>query len=194
MSTAIRDKWNRRYRNSTEPPRAAPVLRDNMHLLPDSGNALDLACGLGGNALLLAEAGLHCRAWDVSDVAVERLQALADERGLPIRAQVRDVVAEPPAPVSFDVIVVGYFLDRSLLPALTTVLRPGGLLFYQTFTAGKLDPSGPSNPDFLLEEGELLRWFGELRLRVYREEGRLGDVQRGERNTALLIGEKTEGV
>lgn len=197
MATSTTDdateKWNRHYRDSTALPCGAPVLRDNTHLLPASGAALDLACGLGGNALLLAETGLHCDAWDRSEVAIERLRNLAVERDLPIRPRVRDVVAEPPAPSRFDVIVVSFFLDRTLMPALAAALRPGGLLFYQTFTALKRDPAGPSNPNFLLEEGELLRWFGTLRLRMYREEGRLGDLRHGERNTAQLIVEKPTG-
>jgi len=38
---------------------------------------LDLACGLGANALRLAELGLKTEAWDLSPVAVERLNAEA---------------------------------------------------------------------------------------------------------------------
>ncbi len=187
----LADKWNTRYREAGAAD-AAQVLRENHHLLPASGAALDLACGLGGNALLLARAGLRTRAWDISPVAIERLNAEASAAGLPLRAEVRDVLVAPPTALSFDVIVVSRFLERDLCPTLMAALRPGGLLFYQTFTRDKATPGGPANPDFLLAENELLRLFGGLRLRVYREEGSIGNVQHGFRNEALLVAQQPD--
>ncbi|VAW97341.1 Methyltransferase type 12 [hydrothermal vent metagenome] len=188
-SGALATKWDDRYR-TTGQPGAARVLAENSHLLPASGEALDLACGLGGNALLLAQAGLRTQAWDISPLALERLNAAA--AGLPLRTKVCDVLAAPPAPLSFDIIVVSRFLARDLCPALMIALRPGGLLFYQTFTRDKGVPGGPSNPDFLLAKNELLQLFTGLHLRVYREEGCIGDTQQGLRNEALLVAQKTD--
>lgn len=188
--TALRHKWDRRHAQHAEPPAAARVLEENLHLLPAAGEVLDLACGLGGNALRLVECGLRTAAWDLSPVAIDKLRHWAAERGLAIDAVVRDVTAEPPLPAGFDVIVVSWFLDRSLTPVLIDALRPGGLLFYQTFTVAKVEVIGPENPDFLLDEGELLSMFRPLRVRVYREEGRIGDIERGFRNAALLVAEK----
>jgi len=187
MSTDLRDKWDSRYREAEGLPGAAAVLADNVHLLPASGRALDLACGLGANALLLAERGLRTRAWDLSPVAVERLQGVARARGLTVEAEVRDVQREPPQPEAFDVIAVSHFLDRELAPALMAALRPGGLLFYQTFTRARVQDTGPSRAEFRLGENELLRLFAGLSLVAYREEGRIGDLERGFRNEALLI-------
>ncbi len=190
-SGTLAAKWDDRYREGGLPG-AARVLAENSHLLPASGEALDLACGLGGNALLLAQAGLRTQAWDISPVAIERLNAAASTAGLPLNAVVRDALAAPPAPLSFDVIVVSRFLARDLCPALLAALRPGGLLFYQTFSRDKAVPGGPSNPDFLLAENELLQLFTGLRLRIYREEGCIGDVQHGLRNEVLLLAQKTD--
>jgi len=191
MGLDLQKKWDQRYRQSSHgEPGVAQVLRDNQHLLPKAGDALDLACGLGGNASLLAEAGLQVQAWDLSPVAVDTMQSRASRGVGSLHASVRDVLANPPQPVSFDVIVVSYFLDRSLTEALCAALRPGGLLFYQTFVRDKVSEQGPSNPNFLLVEGELLSMFSALRLRVYREEGRLGDVKQGLRNEALFVGQK----
>lgn len=181
------EKWNRRYAEAEAMPRVAQVLYENRHLLPATGEALDLACGLGGNALFLAEAGLRVQAWDISSVAIEALQSRASADDLPLQATVRDVSAQPPAASSFDVIVVSRFLMRDLAPALCAALRPGGLLFYQTFVQDKVSPQGPSNPDFLLAENELLSLFAPLQTRVYREEGTLGDTTQGLRNEALLV-------
>ncbi len=186
-------KWDERHRATTGMPAAAPVLADHLHLLPRHGRALDLACGLGANALLLARCGLEVSAWDLSPVAVERLRAAAAGAGLSVRAEVRDVLAAPPAPESFHVIVVSRFLERALVPALCAALRPDGLLFYQTFIRDKVAEVGPSNPDYLLAENELLHLFvPPLALRVYREEGRVGDTSRGFRNEAMLVAQKKE--
>lgn len=186
----LREKWDSRYRAIEEPPRAAQVLREYAHLLPASGMALDLACGRGGNALLMARAGLEVSAWDLSPVAIQSLREIAEAEGLGIHAEARDVLAEPPSVASFDVIVVSYFLERELVPALCSALRPGGLLFYQTFIRDQVTPGGPSNPDFRLAENELLQLFSGLTLRVYREEGSAGNVEEGFRNEALLVAQR----
>ena len=183
-------KWNRRHRQVEGLGSPARVLTENLHLLPARGDALDLACGRGVNALLLAEAGLAVQAWDISRVAIDRLMEEAGARGLAIRASVRDVTRRPPEPASFDVILVSHFLDRGIAPALIDALRPGGLLFYQTFTRDAVSDSGPSSPGMRLGENELLALFRPLRLRVYREEGRLGDTGRGWRDRAMLVAEK----
>lgn len=189
MSDAEREKWNARYRTA-EPdqnPEAAAVLRENTHLLPRTGSALDLACGLGGNALLLARLGLETHGWDLADEALHRLRVRAEDEGLQIAVARRDVAAEPPAPENFDVIVVSRFLVRELCPSLARALRPGGLIFYQTFVRDSAGDVGPRRPEFRLAENELLHLFADLRLRVYREEGTVGDPVRGWRNEAMLV-------
>jgi SAM-dependent methyltransferase len=183
--------WNARYQEIAGVPQAAYVLWENQHLLPATGRALDLACGLGGNALLLAARGLDTWAWDISDIAVARVQAAAQQRGVTLHAEVRDVVACPPCAESFDVIVVSRFLERALVPALMEALRPAGLLFYQTFTQVTVgDVKGPMNPAYRLAPQELFRLFHPLRILVYREEGSVGDTTRGLRNEALLVAQK----
>ncbi|MDX5333253.1 MAG: class I SAM-dependent methyltransferase [Gammaproteobacteria bacterium] len=181
-------RWEARYREA-DPAAARPaeVLTAHVHLLPAQGEALDLACGLGANARLLAGRGLRTHAWDRSSTAIDRLSALAHAQGLPIQARVRDVVAEPPPAGTFDVIVVAHFLERALFPALAAALRPGGLLFYQTWTREAVSGRGPANPAYRLESGELLRAFAGLRVLAYREEGRVGDAASGLRDQAWLV-------
>lgn len=193
MSEELRHCWDTRYRDAIDAQQPAAVLRKYLYLLPSTGKALDLACGLGANALLLASLGLETWAWDISPVAVARLAETVHQAGTPIHAEVRDVTAQPPAPDSFDVIVVSHFLERQLAPALQSALRPGGVLFYQTFSRLRVDDSGPRNPAFRLEDNELLSLFADLKVRVYREDGLLGDHQRGFRNQALLVAQKGSG-
>lgn len=186
------DRWNARYRQQQALPTAAKVLTDNIHLLPKQGTALDLACGLGGNALLLAQQGLEVSAWDIADVALQQLGAQAQAQQLSIQIQQRDVSLQPPSANSFDVIVVSRFLDRELCPAIQQAIKPGGLLFYQTFCQSKVSQQGPSNPDYLLADNELLSLFSGLNVRVYREEALLGDHNVGWRDQALLVAERAK--
>ncbi len=190
MNDELRQCWNQRYGETQLTQQPARVLSDHLHLLPRHGKALDLACGLGANALLLGQQGLETWAWDISPVAIKRLDEAAQQTGLSVHTETRDVILQPPQPDSFDVIVVSRFLERSLAPALQAALRSGGVLFYQTFTKLRVTEGGPRNPHFLLEDNELLHLFAALKVRVYREEGLLGELDSGFRNEAMLIAQK----
>jgi SAM-dependent methyltransferase len=188
---ALRGKWDERHADADKRPAPAEVLMRNLHLLPARGLALDLACGLGGNALTLAQKGLDVVAWDISPVAVQRLNAYAAEAKLTnLNAEQRDVEVSPPPPGQFDLIIVSHYLERSLIPALIDALSPGGLIYYQTFIKAAVSAIGPQNPLFRLDDNELLRLFSCLKLRYYREENRLGDVSEGMRDVAMLVAEK----
>jgi len=178
--------WNQRYQSAKTLPKACFALQKYAYLLPKTGKALDLACGLGGNALFLAQRGLECSAWDFSAQAITQLQQTA--QNLPVHAEVRDVVLNPPAPNSFDVIVVSHFLERDLAVPLKNALTKGGILIYQTFSREAVDlDSPPRNPAYRLAAGELLHLFSGLKVIIYHEEGNLGDSSQGLRNQALLI-------
>jgi SAM-dependent methyltransferase len=185
-------RWDRRHAAArVEDAEPARVLVDYAHLLPDGGLALDLACGLGGNAVYLAEQGFKTFAWDLSPVAVDKLAAWSRDNLLSITAEVRDALAAPPEPQRFDVVVVSRFLDRSLALPLMRSLRPGGLLYYQTFTRDPVNPErGPGDPAFRLAANELLELFGALRVLAYRDEGRVGNRARGVRDEALLVAQR----
>ena len=186
-----KDKWNSKYLSTPDnDSQATQVLAENIHLLPQTGTALDLACGLGGNALLLAKLGFTTHAWDISEIAINKLQAKADELGLVLNLEQRDIVEQPPPANSFDVIVVSHFLDRKIIPNIIQSLKQNGLIFYQTFTRDKISVKGPTNPDYLLKNNELLELFSKLSILYYREDGNVGDLSRGVRNEAMLVAQK----
>lgn len=184
------NKWNRIYSQADHvqyPP--AKVLTDNAYLLPETGTALDLACGLGSNALFLAECGMTVEAWDISRVAIEKLDHTANSKGFSLNAKVRNINKLAFSDCSFDVIVVSRFLDRSICEQIMGTLRPEGLLFYQTYTREKVNDQGPNNPDYLLVENEMLALFADLRVVFYRENGCIGHKNEGLRNEAQFIGQ-----
>ena len=188
----LQQKWDAIYSESADIPAESEVLANHLHLLPERGSALDLACGLGGNALLLAKSGLLVDAWDVSPVALQKLTRQADRQGVTINTRHCQIDLESFTKHRYDVIVICRFLDRTLCNAIMAALNPGGLLFYQTFTRDKLDQHGPSNPDYLLANNELLDLFRPLNVVFYQEYARLGDTRLGNRNEACFIGQKLE--
>jgi len=192
MDEKAQNKWNNIYSEADiSNKRVSFGLRENSHLLPPIGRALDLACGTGGDAIFLAERGLDVDAWDISDAVVEKINVYANEHNLSINAEARDINAKPPLSEIYDVISVAHYLERSLVPLLIEALKPGGIVIYQTFTREVTpDYSGPPNLNFRLAENELLQLFSGLRVVVYREESLLGDIKSGFRNEALLIAQK----
>lgn len=181
-------KWDGIYQEAEEYPPPARALLENAHLLPKSGQALEIACGLGSNALFLAARGFTVTAWDISPVAIEKLRRRA--KGLDVTAQVVDVTTTSWPKEAYDVIVVSRFLVRSLCPMIAAALKRGGLLYYQTFVRAKIASVGPRDLEYLLEENELLSLFSGLIVRAFRDEAKCGDVRYGFRNEAYLVGER----
>ena len=146
-------KWDKRFASAAEPGPVTALMMSGQEWLPPTGRALDLACGVSGTGLFLAASGLQCELWDNSAVALEKQSLWAQEQHLPVITRLRDCEAQPPEPNSFDIICVAHFLYRPLCGALASALRPGGKIFYQTFT--KAGSNGPSNPNFLLVMGDI---------------------------------------
>ncbi len=167
MTIGDRARWDARWTGASA-GHTPEILQLHGDLLPRDGDALEIACGLGGGALWLAARGLQTSAWDVSPVALERLAADAEARGLRIDTEARDVVASPPPPDSVDVLLVVRFLDRSLVPALRAAVRPGGLLLVQTFVGERI-ARGPRRPEWRLRAGELETMAGEFEVLVCSE-------------------------
>ena len=92
-------------------------------------------------------------------------------RGLPIVAAVRDLESGSPSlgTDAFDTIVVIRYLHRPLFGALIDALRPGGLLIYETFTRAQARRGKPTNPEFLLVDGELRTLVAPLEIVDWRE-------------------------
>ena len=134
------------------------------------GNVVDLACGDGRHARLLAALGCHVEAVD------RNAEALASMDGVVgITTRVADLESDPWPYVaeSFDGIVVTNYLFRPRLDDLVGMLKPGGVLIYETFMIGNEAFGKPSNPEFLLLPGELLDVVRSRLSVVAFEQGRI---------------------
>ena len=136
----------------------SPWLFECGDLIPRSGRALDVACGRGRHALLLASTGLEVTAIDRDVETLARLQAQADRLGLPVRTRVADLEVGDVdlGDAGYDLVLVTRYLHRPLMPHLLLSLAPGGVLIYETFLEQQAETGHPKNPDFLLKPGELL--------------------------------------
>jgi len=132
------------------------------------GPVLDLACGRGRHALLVAAWGARVVGVDRDAARLAELAAAARARRLPFDGLRADLEAPYGIPIragSCGAILVFRFLYRPLAPAIVRALAPGGLLLYETFTIHQRQLGhGPANPAFLLREGELMQSFPELRV------------------------------
>jgi SAM-dependent methyltransferase len=153
-------------------------LTSHRHLLPASGDSLDVACGSGRHALWLARQGFRTSAVDRDPAAIAMLKQEAARLELSISAHVVDLEKGDRLfePDSFDLVVVVHYLHRPLLPQLVAALRRGGVLVYETFTRAQATRGKPTNPAFLLDSGELLTLVRPLHILASREgdfEGRM---------------------
>ncbi|MEV7872264.1 class I SAM-dependent methyltransferase [Streptomyces sp. NPDC088124] len=121
-------------RPAADGPRPNARLTETVTGLP-SGDALDLGCGNGGDALWLARRGWRVTAADLSPVAVERLTALARSHGLEDRVSAVRVDLRTSFPAgAYDLVCAHYLhtpfeLDRAtVLRSAAHALRPGGRL------------------------------------------------------------------
>jgi SAM-dependent methyltransferase len=137
------------------------------HLIP--GRALEIGCGMGGNAVWLAEKGWHVTAVDYSSVAIEKSAQLAAERGVNIDFVVADASTYRPIG-NFDLVTSFYIqlfpVQRAgMLAMMSKALAPGGrLLFVSHDKSGP--PSGWSEEDLLslTSPEEIVRELPDLQI------------------------------
>ncbi len=164
-----RERWNERYRAGAESG-VPPLLGRELHRLPRSGRALDVAGGTGQVAEILAARGLDTTVADVSDVALQRVAERAEDSGRTITTRCIDLVADGLPSGPWDVITCFNYLNRPLLGTVADELRPGGLLLVVIATRTNLERHERPSRRFLLDEGELPTLIGELTIELHREE------------------------
>lgn len=155
----------------------SPWLVQNADMLPPGGSVLDVACGRGRHALLLASAGFHVTALDRDAAALAFVRATADRLGLRvtcIETNLEDDSATTAAMLAsrgrYAAVTVFNYLHRPLMPALRASLAIGGHLFYETFTVQQAERGHPKSPAFLLRPGELPELLAPLTI-LRKQEG-----------------------
>lgn len=200
MQTDEKTLWDRKYseksHSSLQPDPLLVSAYAEFLSARSPGSTLDVAGGVGRHALWLAQCGWKVKLLDVSAVGIELAKQNITRVLRPIKKDLlvtteiadlnssRDVGHE-----QFDLILVFFYLQRELFPALISALKPSGLLIYKTYTTeqkrftGGSFKGGPSHPMFLLQPNELLHAFQSLRILHYHETN-------AEKGVAELVAQK----
>jgi SAM-dependent methyltransferase len=157
--------------HSAEP---SPWIARFAPLIPAGSDVLDLACGGGRHARLLAGQGYRVEAVDRD---ADALATLAGVENVTTRCADLEAGAWPYYADVFDGIVVSRYLWRPLFPQIFNCLAEGGVLIYETFMEGQQLYGKPSNPAFLLRPGELLEVIGKRFTVVAFEQGEIPGQQ-----------------
>jgi 2-polyprenyl-3-methyl-5-hydroxy-6-metoxy-1,4-benzoquinol methylase len=163
-------EWEKKYKSKTidKEPDAAALLRENTHLF-SGGTALDIAMGMGQNAIFLASHGYKVTGIDRSSSAVSLSRENAEKKAVSLRTVEADILTYGIRENYFDVILNFYFLERSLIQKIKKGLKKNGLVFFETYTTDQSRFGGPKNPDFLLKPNELLNCFLDFFIIFYHE-------------------------
>jgi SAM-dependent methyltransferase len=177
MSQDDQIRWDRQHGESRgiAPPSAflREIFEDGAWKI-SIGEALDIACGKGRNAVFLAARGFHVRGMDISAVALGEARRRAGEANLKIDWRQADLEKARLPDRAFDLIVNFNYLQRSLIGPMKAALKPGGHVIFETYLIDQAAAGHPKNPDYLLAHNELLEHFHDFRVLYYRE-GRFPD-------------------
>ncbi len=134
------------------------------HLVPQGARVLDVACGSGRHVRWFAERGCSVTGVDRDAVATAPLAGIAEIVNADIEGGPWPFTAR-----TFDAVVVTNYLWRPRLAEIVASVAPEGVLIYETFSAGNETVGKPSNPNFLLAPGELLRAAAGLRVIAFED-------------------------
>ena len=101
------------------------------------------------------------------------IQKFKSAKSTPLPAEIVTVMEEE----QFDAVLVTNYLWRPLWPLILGSIRDKGFLIYETFMLGNEAYGKPSNPDFLLQPGELLEVCRDMSILAF-EQGLLTEPKR----------------
>jgi len=165
MSQKDQLKWDKKYiENEALLTRITPSDIVTKYANRISGTrALDIACGIGRNALYLAKNGFEVDALDISAVALQELtqhmKQITDVAK--IHTKLVDLDEYDLTANEYDLIIMINFLDRDIIRQFGKSLKKGGLAIVETYMRDEHNEKKNSNPDFLLAKDELLTFFGD---------------------------------
>jgi tellurite methyltransferase len=182
--------WNKRYRegfyNGARDPHA--LLAKFWPAIPGKRVA-DIAMGNGRDALFLSEKGFFVTGLESSVEAINITKETMAQRDLVVYPVLGDAKRLPYRENTFDCITVFYFLEREIMQEIRALLKKGGILIYETFLKRQNFIDRPRNPDYLLDDGELINYFKGFEILLYEEI----IVNNGDKRKAIAraVGRKT---
>lgn len=183
MSHEDRKRWDKKWSQLIGKPFNPHRLLIANQGLFSGGRALEVACGLGQNAIWLADHHYQVTGIDISCVALAYAANDAAEKKVSSRISFvqMDLDSWSFPTDTFDLITVFRFLNRELFPGIRAGLRSGGLLIYSTRFGRRLDYEAGTNQDYILHPGELIDRFSDWEILYYGE---------GQKNAEIIARKK----
>jgi len=169
MSDLDREKWNQRYRQGSYNKNNPVTLVEQWLPGLPVGRALDVACGAGRNALLLARAGHQVDAIDISSEGLKLARREAGNRGLAINWIEHDLDRPYRFHTGYDVILVMWYVKLDLISRLCGCLAPGGYLLCEEHLLTDQQVIGPTSRDYRVAPGELRGAVSGVEILLYEE-------------------------
>lgn len=135
-------KWDDRFRQADgllfgDAPNA--WLELTAHWLKPGSRIVCVADGEGRNSTYLAALGHQVQAFDISPVAIEKLHALAAQRGVSVDARVASLAQWSWQPDTLDAVVAVFIqfaspdARQALFDSMAAALKPGGLVIIEGY-------------------------------------------------------------
>lgn len=188
MSREDQIRWDRQHgesRGAEQPSRFLREIFESGAWEIPPGEALDIACGKGRNAIFLARLGFRVRGMDISAVALAEARRRAEEADVNIQWQQVDLEKFALPAAQFDLILNFNYLQRSLIGQIKSAVKTGGYVIFETYLVDQAAIGHPKNPDYLLVHNELLDHFRDFRVLWYRE-GKFSDASEPSFRAGLL--------
>jgi hypothetical protein len=185
-----RIKWNDRFSNpkgqwTLEPSELS--LRAMAEGIPD-GPVLELACGISGNALNLAQVGREILAVDISDVALGQLQVSAEKRHIAshltcIQADLN--VWRPPESLAYALVIGVMYWEAAVFDYACKAVAKNGLIAWQGFSLDQLNYRPSQKAAWCFKPGEPATRLPDTFEVLYEE-----DIDDGHRAIRRMIARK----
>jgi tellurite methyltransferase len=169
MSEQDRNKWNQRYsEDKYQKNNPVTLVEDWLPRFP-VGRTLDVACGAGRNALLLAQAGFNVDAIDISRVGLNQARQKAEKLGLNINWIEHDFDQPYKFDTDYDLIIVLWYVNPVLITRLCNCLAPGGYLLCEEHLITDQEVIGPTCSNYRVAPGELRKAVSGVDILLYEE-------------------------
>lgn len=164
------------------------------------GETLAIAEGEGRNAVHLAQKGHRVTSWDYAPSGIRKTLALAEEMGVEVKAELKDLEQVHWEENKWDTIinVFGHFpspLRLKTLNGIKQAVKPGGFFLTEVYSIHQLEykTGGPRDIELLYRPEELLEAFADwkvLHFYMGETERHEGELHNGKCHVIQLLAQK----
>ncbi len=190
----MKKKWNDKYNTPEYIFDKVPnyFLKEEIEKIKP-GKALFIGEGEGRNSVYAATLGWEIDAIDISDVAKNKAEKLAEENNVQINYFVEDALNYNYPKEKYDLVAIIYFhvseeLRNAFNKNITEALKPGGKLILLVYDKEHLTKgmNGPSNIDVLYTLQQIAEDFINFDFEVFKKET-LTRVKKGVEQKSVVI-------